>query len=208
MNPTPQHGDDGFEDVINSGYHAAHAYQPPAADPTPYGTHHPAYSAPVKPGLTKRGKAVLAIGTVILASGGMFAWQDYASDAKAADIRAQELQYKRDLLALEMQKEINKTNEASAKAQETADAQTQKQVKACVEADKGLIGKQLGTTYSSVMKDCQAQYGTSSQAGTDIQEAASASDSSGVNQGVLIGGGVLVLGLIVAAKKATRPAHA
>ena len=140
----------------------------------------------------------------------MFAWQDYASDTKAADIRAQELQYKRDLLALEMQREINKTNEASTKAQETQNEKLQKQVKACVDADKGLIGKQLGTTYSSVLEDCQAQYGTTGNAGADMQEAASATDTSSggggiaLNEGVLVAVGALGLGAVVLVRKGAR----
>lgn len=213
MNPTPQpHNGDDFNDVIHGGYHAAHAYDPPTIDPTPYGHPQtiPAHSIPVKPGLTKRGKAALAIGTVILAGGGLLFWQDQAEDAKAADIKAQELQYKRDLLALEMQREMNKANAENQKAQETQNAETQKQIQACVDADKGLIGKQLGVTYSSVLKDCQDRYGTTSaDAGTDIQEAASATNSSGgINDSVLlVGGGAFVLILVVAAKKATRPAH-
>lgn len=200
---------DGFDDAI-AGFHQNGTYQQPEhVDPHPYGTQGiPAHSIPVKPGITKRGKVALAIGVTILAGGGLLTWQHYAAEAKASELQAQEWQYKRDLLALEMQKEMNKANAQDKKAQETHDAAQQKQINACVNADKGLIGKQLGVTYRSVLEDCQAQY--SSSAGEDMQEAATSTDSGGggVNEGLLIGGGVLVLGMVFAARKATRPTHA
>lgn len=137
-------------------------------------------------------------------------WQDYSADQRASDIQAQELQYKQDLLALEMQREINKANDASRKEQK-ADAQEQKkQVDACVAADKDLIGKQLGATYSSVLKDCQAQYGTTDNAGADMQEAASATDTSSggggvaLNEGVLVAVGALGIGAVVLVRKGAR----
>lgn len=168
-----------------------------APQPGPYG--HPVQ--PVKTGLTKRGKVAIAVTAAVLAGGGMLFWQDQAEDAKANDLQAQQLQYKRDLVALEMQKEINKTNEANAKAQETHNEALQKQIDACVNADKGLIGKQMGVTYSSVMKDCQTRYGTS-DAGADIQEAAASSDTGGggadISPTLLLAigvGGALVVGV-------------
>ena len=205
---TPQPHNDGFDDAIK-GFHTPGPYQHTEyTDPHPYGI--PVNSAPVKPGPTKRGKVVISLGAAVLATGALLTWQNYEADAKASEVQAQELQYKRDLLALEMQKEHNKANAANQKVQETHDAAQQKQVQACVDADKGLIGKQLGVTYGSVLEDCQSQYGTSST-GADMQEAASATDTDtgggGLNEGVLIGGGVLVLGLVVTVRKFTRPSH-
>jgi len=175
-----------------------------APDPNPYGN----YAQPVKPGMTKRGKTAMAVGVTVLAVGGFLTWQHYETEAKASEVQAQELQYKRDLLALEMQKELNKANAADKKAQETHDAAQQKQIQACVDADKGLIGKQLGVTYHSVLQDCQAQHRTSSSAGTDMQEAASSSGTSGggsgVNEGLAIGGGILLAGLFAVARRSSR----
>lgn len=166
-----------------------------STDQNPYGSpvqHH-------KTGLTKRGKAALAIGATVIAGGGMLTWQHYNTEAQASEIRAQELQYKSNLLALEMQKELNKTNTADQKAQETYTASQQKQISACVDADKGLIGKQLGVTYQSVTEDCRAEYGASNEDRGAMQEAASTTvtdSSSGISPGVLLGigtGGALLI---------------
>lgn len=167
-----------------------------APETGPYG----APAQPVKPGLTKRGKVAITVGAAVLAGGGILAWQDYSTDAKASEIQAQELQYKRDLLALQMQKEINKANAANEKAQKTEDSARQKQIDACIKADKGLIGKQLGVTYRSVTKDCQDQYGTSNDTNSvTMQQAASASDDSSGGSisptllvGIGVGGALLV----------------
>jgi uncharacterized protein HemX len=175
----------------------------------PYG---PETAQPVKTGLTKRGKAGLAIGAAVLAGGGILTWSHQNTEAKASEIQAQELQYKRDLLALEMQKEINKANAASEKAQETRTEAEQKLIDACVNADKGLIGKQLGVTYRSVMKDCQDQYGTSSDTSVDMQQASSTSDAGGggeISPTVLFAiaaGGALVIGAAAIRGKKTHAA--
>jgi hypothetical protein len=171
----------------------------------PYG---PPVTQPVKPGLTKRGKAALAIGVTVLAGGGMLTWQHYAAEAEAHQIRVQELSLQQQQLELEKLKEINKAATQNAESQASEDAATQKLIKACVDTDKSLVGKQMGVTYSSVLEDCRRQYATNT-AGSDMQEAASATStdtgSGGISEGVLIGGGVLVLGLAVAARRSTRP---
>ncbi|MEU5660094.1 hypothetical protein ABZ802_31425 [Streptomyces sp. NPDC047737] len=181
-----------FDQIMNEEYNV-----PPtvSVEETPYGGHiHPA-----KPGLTKRGKVALAIGATVIAGGGMLTWQHYNTEAQASEFRAQELQYKNNLLALEMQKELNKTNAANQKAQEAFSASQQKQIDACVDADKGLIGKQLGVTYRSVTDDCRTQYGASSDSGTAMQEAASSTDTGsggGISPAVLLGigtGGALLI---------------
>ncbi|MFG2540659.1 hypothetical protein ACGFU4_36015 [Streptomyces sp. NPDC048511] len=172
-----------FDQMINEEYNVTPAE---SVEETPYGGR--AYS--VKPGLTKRGKVALAIGATVIAGGGMLTWQHYNTQAQATEIQAQELQYKNNLLALEMQKELNKAHAADQKAQETFSAFQQKQIDACVDADKGLIGKQLGVTYQSVTKDCRAQYGADSDSGPAMEEAASATDATGeggISPAVLLG---------------------
>lgn len=184
-----------FNQMINEEYNV-----PPteSVEKTPYGGH--VYSA--KPGLTKRGKVALAIGATVIAGGGMLTWQHYNTEAQASEIRAQELQYKSNLLALEMQKEINKAEAVDREAQETFSASQQKQIDACVAADKGLIGKQLGVTYQSVTKDCRAEYGAGGEGSGDMQEAASATDAdstSGISPGALLGigvGGALLIAVV------------
>lgn len=178
-------GADEFDDIVNTQTWG------------PYGAPAHNNSGQSKPGMTKRGKIAVTVIAAVLAGGGILLWQDNAQDAKASEIQAQEIQYKRELLALEIQKELNKAKAANEKAAKTHDAAAQKQIDACVDADKGLIGKQLGVTYESVTEDCQERYGTSSDAGADMQEAASTSDSGGgispsVLVGIAVGGAVLI----------------
>jgi hypothetical protein len=192
-------GDPEFDNVIAGGY----AIPPQNAyiDPNPYG----APAQPVKPGLTKRGKAALAIGATVIAGGGMLGWQHYSAQQAAADVKAQEIALKQQELRLEELRELNKANTASQKLQTTVDTARQKKVDACVNDNKGLVGKQLGATYRSVLEDCQAQYPATTSTG-DMQAVSDTTSSGGggVNTGLLIGGGVLVLGLAVAAKKSTK----
>lgn len=185
-------GDDEFDDIVNTQTWG------------PYGAPANNNSGQPKAGMTKRGKIAVSVIAAVLAGGGILIWQDNAQDARASEIQAQELQYKRDLLALEMQKEINKAKSANEKAEATHDAAAQKQIDACVEADKGLIGKQMGATYESVTEDCQERYGTSADTGADMQEAASTSDADGggISPSVLLG--VAVGGALIVAVAANR----
>lgn len=187
-----ENGADEFDDIVNTQTWG------------PYGAPANSNSGQQKPGMTRRGKIAVSVIAAVLAGGGILLWQDNAQDAKAAQIQAQEIQYKRDLLALEMQKEINKAKAANEKAEETHDAAAQKQIDACVEADKGLIGKQMGATYESVTEDCQERYGTSQETGADMQEAAATSDADGggISPSLLLGIGVGAAVLVGAA--ATR----
>ncbi|CQR59281.1 hypothetical protein [Streptomyces leeuwenhoekii] len=167
----------------------------PAAGP--YG--HPVQ--PVQPGLTKRGKAALAIGATVIVGGGFLAWQNHAEQAAANEIRAQELAVRQQQIELEKMKELNKANVVQQKTQETLDAERQKQIDACVKTNKDLVGKQLGITYSRVLDDCQARFGTVNDAtSAGMQEAASTSDSGdgGISPTVLLAiaaGGSLIVGV-------------
>lgn len=175
------------------------------------------YGGPVqapKSGLTKRGKAALAIGATVIAGGSLLTWQNYSSEAATNAVKAQELQYKQDLLELEKLKEINKATTENRKLESTADAARQKQVDACVTADKELVGKRLGATYSSVLADCQNQYAPTSTG--SLQEAASTSDAGtdsgtggGINPSALIGigaGTALLIGVAANRSKKTNAA--
>jgi hypothetical protein len=154
---------------------------------------------PVKPGLTKRGKAALAIGATVIAGGGLLAWQNHSEQAAANQVRAQELAVQQQQIELEKLKEINKATTAQQKTQETQDVERKKQIDACVQADKGLVGKQLGVTYSSVLNDCRTQFGTpGDDRSVSMQETVSASDagSGGISPSLLLGlgvGGALVV---------------
>lgn len=149
---------------------------------------------PAKPGLTKRGKVVLAVGVTVIAGGGMLAWQNHSEQVAANEVRAQELAIKQQQIELETMKELNKANAAQKKTEKTQDAEQQKQIDACVKTDKARVGRQLGVTYSSVLNDCQAKYGSQDGGdGSSMQEAASASSTNsggGINPSTLLGVGV------------------
>jgi hypothetical protein len=193
--------DDRFDQIISEGYSVN---RDEAIDENPYGA--PAHT--VKPGLTKRGKAALAIGATVIAGGSLISWTHYSAQSSANETKAQELQLKQQQLELEKLKELNRISADKEKTQASVNKTVQKQIDACVNDNKGLVGKQLGATYRSVLEDCQAQY--SATTSTDqMDTAASVSDSSGsggagVNQGLLIGGGALAVFLVLAAKKGAR----
>lgn len=183
----------------------------PAPQNSPYGP----YGGPVQPvktGLTRRGKAALAIGATVIASGGMLTWQHYSAQADANQVKAQELSLQQQQLELEKLKVISEANAKNAKVQATQDAARNKQIDACVDANKGLIGKQMGVNYQSVREDCQAQYGTNAGTGADMQEAASAADSNasgGISPSALIGivaGGALLVGVAASRGRRNNPA--
>lgn len=182
--------------------HSSHApYGPPPA-------HH--QGRPVKTGLTPRGKAALAIAATICAGGGLLGWQHYAAAQAANQVKAQELKIEQQKLALEQQKALDKANQTAQKTQTAADANRQKKIDDCVNANKGLVGRQLGATLSSVIDDCQKQYPATTNAG-DMQETATASStggSGGATDILLVGGAAVALGIGLAVKRATRPAPA
>jgi hypothetical protein len=192
------HNNDGFDEVVQ-GFNNEGPYQGGYTDPHPYGI--PANSIPTKPGLTKRGKVAIAIGTAALATTGLVFWQHNSAAEAASQVKQQEIQLENKKLDLEMLKEMNQANAANSKKQDSEDGERQKQIAACVNADKGLVGKQLGVTYSSVLKDCQDRFPTSS----DMQNTASSSDAGsgggGVNGGLVIGGAVLIGGVLLVARK-------
>jgi hypothetical protein len=200
----PAH-DPEFDRVINEGYTVnSPTHQPEYADPSPYGI--PAH--PVKAGLTKRGKAAMAIGATVIAGGTLLGWQHYSAQQADAATKAQEIALKQQELKLQELKELNKAQAANQKVQSTQNAALQKQVDSCVNHNKGLVGKQLGATYRSVLEDCQAQYSATASSGDNMQNTASATNAGagqgGVNTGFLIAGGVLVGGVAIAVRKGTR----
>lgn len=179
--------------------------QAPTIDNTPYGGPVQAH----KPGLTKRGKAALAIGATVIAGSSLIVYQAYSASAAEAEQKAQEIALKSQALELEKLKELNRANEADRKTQSSQERARQASVDTCVKSHAGQVGKGFGSpSYRDVVDDCRAQYSGGSS-GTDMQAAASTEDAGdgsggGVNQAALIGGGVLVVFLVAAAKKGTR----
>lgn len=181
---------------------------PTGIDDSPYG----ATTTPAKPGLTKRGKAALAIGATVIAGGALIAYQSYSAQQAAQENKAQEIALQQQRLELERMKETNRINAADKKTQSSAIKARQASVDACVKSQKDQVGKVLGVTYHSILEDCQTQY-PDTATGTDLESAAAtnssnsaSSDSSGggVNTGLLLGGGVLAAFVLAAAKKGTR----
>lgn len=180
--------------------------QTPFTDPHPYGPP-PAQNAapaPVKTGLTPRGKAALCIGGAVIACGTLFTWTSYNNQQQEHELKAQEFAIQQQQIQLEMQKELNKANTAAEERQSTENAEQQKQVDACVKANQKLVGKQMGVTYQSVRDDCQDKYPTVTD--TSMQAAGSSSDGDGggTNQGLLIAAGVLGLAVIFGSKRLTK----
>ncbi|MEU5742055.1 hypothetical protein ABZ784_29190 [Streptomyces tendae] len=180
--------------------------QSPFTDPHPYGPP-PANApttAPVKTGLTPRGKAAIGIGGAVIACGSLFGWQHYSNQQQAHDLKAQEFAIQQQQIQLEMQKELNKANTAAEQRQNVENSEQKKQIDACVKANQKLVGKQMGVTYQSIQDDCQDKYPTVTD--TSMQAAGSSSDSGGggTNQGLLIGAGVLGLVVVVGSKRLTK----
>lgn len=194
-----------FNGIVNNSFQENPQVTPaqPYTDPHPYGP--PA--TPTKTGLTPRGKAALAIAATVVAGGALMGWQSYASTQAATELKAKELSIQEKQLELKKIQALKAANESQAKTQKAADQARQKMVDSCVEADKGLIGKQMGVTYRSVLKDCQAEFPDASGTGDDMQEAASARATDGdgsINTVVLVGGGTLAIGLIWGVSKFSR----
>ncbi len=201
-----------FDGIVNHSFAANPQASTPVGpaqaytDPYPYGPP-VAHAGPAKTGLTRRGKTALTIGAVVLAGGGLITWQHHAETVAANELKAQELQIQQTKLALEQQKALDKANKDAVKTQTAAQKARQAKVDACVNDNKGLIEHRLGTTLGSVIDDCQKQYPDTTGTSADMQEAASTSSSgSGGGQNLLLGAGaVLIGGLWIGVRKATRP---
>jgi hypothetical protein len=200
------YNDDAFNNVIK-GYDQTPYQQPnPMHDQGPYGI--PANSIPQKPGLTKRGKVAIAVGVTVLATGGLIFWQHSNAVEAASQAKTQEIQLENKKLDLEMLKEMNQASSASTRQQDSQNAQRQKQISACVNTNKSLVGKQLGVSYQSVLKDCQVEFPDTSN-GADMQNTASSNDAGNHGGGISpsgligIGAGAAVL-LAVAANRGRK----
>lgn len=171
---------------------------------SPYGP--PAH--PTKPGLTKRGKVVIAAGSAIIASTGLIGYQIYSANVAESEAKQQEIALQAKALDLQKIKELNRQAETDRQAVVSQEHARQASVDKCVKVNAHLAGNTLGSpSRRDVIDDCQAQYPTSTNT-DDVQTAAAANDASttggGVNKGLLIGGAALGLFVVVAAKKGTR----
>lgn len=161
-------------------------------------------SQATKPGLTKRGKVALGIGASVIIGGGLIGYQVHATN----EVKAQELALKSQALEIQKMRELNRASEANKTAQSSQAKARQASIDSCVKSHDDQVGKVLGTTYRDVVDACQTQYPDTITGGD--MEAAGASQTAtdgtagGVNQGLLVGGGALVLFLVYAAKKGTR----
>ncbi|MFG2276687.1 hypothetical protein ACGFNY_43885 [Streptomyces chartreusis] len=170
---------------------------------------------PVKPGLTRRGRIAIAVAATAIAGTGFFWYQAQSAQVAKDAKETAALQIQLQQIELEKMKELNKANATHSKEKATEDAERKKFVDACIDADKGLVGKQMGVTYSSVVADCQDQFqaeGSQGVDGSDMAAAGSASDTEdggiGINStGLLaITGGLGLVVVLTAAR--SRKAHA
>ncbi|WP_399559262.1 hypothetical protein OH809_44985 (plasmid) [Streptomyces sp. NBC_00873] len=193
--------DDEFDRIIKE----FHVNPSENIDQNPYG----APAQPSKAGLTKRGKAALGIGAAVIAGGGLIGYQVHSANVAESEAKAQEIALKSQALELEKLRETNRANEADRKARASQEKARQASVDTCVKDSAHLVGKGYGSpSHRDIVSDCQTQY-TGPNGGDDMKAAASATDTGngsggGVNQGLLVGGGVLVVFLVAAAKKGTR----
>ncbi|MFD3337412.1 hypothetical protein ACFWV1_32995 [Streptomyces sp. NPDC058700] len=213
-------------DRITQGFHIpAQGYcQGPATrtagmyDPNPYGPPTPpmtpaAAYGKAKPGLTKRGKAVLSVGATVLAGGALIGYQSHTETVAENQARAKEMEAQAQLLRIEELKEINRANEINRNSRSTQEKTRQASIDSCVNTNRELIGKDFRSpSLGDIVETCQTQY-TSPASGLDMQTAGSATTgtqaSAGeVNTGLLLGGGALALILVIAAKRGTRPTTA
>lgn len=207
MNQPDKFDRDEFDRIVQGIHNNS---QPAYTDPAPYGPPPSyVYTPPVKTGLTPRGKAAIAIGGVVIASGALFCWQHYTTQKAAAEVRAAEIQLEREKFELEKLKELNKVNAENAKAVTAADKERQEKVDSCIKENKNTVGKQIGATYRSVVEDCQAQYPATTSSGmantASTTNTTSGSGGADVNNGALIGVGILALGLATLALKSKKP---
>lgn len=166
---------------------------------------------PVKPGLTRRGRIAIAVAATAIAGTGFFWYQAQSAQVAKDAKETAALQIQLQQIELEKMKELNKANATHSKEKAAEDVERKKFVDACIDADKGLVGKQMGVTYSSVVADCQDQFQTDDSQGVDGSEMAAAgsasdtgSDDGGLNQGLLIGVGALGLGVVFMVRRGTR----
>lgn len=190
-----------FDAIMNNGF----------AEPPSEGIDHTPYGAPVqhKAGLTKRGKAALGIGATLLAGGTLVGYQIHSANVAESEAKAKELTIQSQALELEKIRELNRAGETTRKATASYDKDRQKQIDECVKAHSDQVGKGFGSpALRDVVDACQAQYEPTTSTDTGMEEAASAKPSEGsgggINQGALIGVGVLAVFVVGAAKRGTR----
>ncbi|MFB7359592.1 hypothetical protein [Streptomyces gardneri] len=209
----------GFGQEPAPSYHNGYGHPATTAgmyDPHPYGP--PPATAPAgafqqaKPGLTKRGKVALSVGAAVIAGGALIGYQSHTTTVAENANRAKEMEIQAQLLRIEELKEQNRANEITRNSRSTQEETRQASVDSCVNTNRSLIGKGLGApSLGDIVENCQDQY-TSPASGLDMQAAGSvtaAPDSGGeINTGLLLGGAALVVVLLVAAKRGTRPNNA
>ncbi|MEU9578810.1 hypothetical protein [Streptomyces chilikensis] len=185
--------DHDFNQVIANGW----------TDPTPY-----AEPTPVKPGLTPRGKAALAIGGAVLAGGAIVGYQAHTSAQADRELAARELALEEKRLDLEQRRLETETAAQTTKAHTKAETARQTAVEDCIKDRENKVGQGLGApTYRELTDVCTAIH-TPAIPLDDMQPAAATdtvtdtTDDGG--NGLLIGGAVLAGGVLLATRKARK----
>lgn len=193
MTMTEPYHDPDFDEVV---------YGTP--DPMPYGpppATAPQAAPPQKTGMNTRGKAVLATAGLVLIGGSVIGYTIHADTAAANANKAAELSLQQQKFDLERLKVTNEIDTKQAKEQQAAEKELQAKIGACVDAHKD------DSAYlQSTVEACQNQYKADHSSGADMQEAGSATGSSGgFNTSLLIGVAVIGAGGIALAKLGRRP---
>lgn len=189
---------DEFERMVAKEF--PEEFETGAIDNNPYG----APARPVKPGLTRRGKAAIAIGGAVLAAGSLWGYQAYSADQAADNAKAQEIALQQQRLELDKLKEMNKAGHTNSSQEKIRQASIDK----CVKDNKDLVGKGFGSnSYRDIVDACQAQYTPTSSTG-DMESTASTQDTNGddggSHEGAIVGLAVLVGGFVVVSKLGSR----
>ncbi|WP_143202960.1 hypothetical protein [Streptomyces sp. CB02261] len=221
---------DEFERMMNDQFNApGHHYGPgPAAttagmyDPNPYGPPAPAMPpiaayAQAKPGLTKRGKVALSVGATVLAGGALIGYQSHTATVAENQARAKEMEVQAQLLRIEELKEINRANEINRNSMKTEEKTRQVSVDSCIDQDKKLVGKGMGSpSYREVIDNCLTRYSAqkdttrfdAAASTTPVTNTSGGTNGDGLNGFLVLGIGAVAVLAFGAAKRGTRPADA
>ncbi|MER6610192.1 hypothetical protein ABT282_30860 [Streptomyces sp. NPDC000927] len=190
---------DNFDGIMNSEF-------PHGIDPQPYGNA-PAPSAPVKAGLTMRGKIALGMGAAVIAGGSLVGWQAFSANSAESALEAKRLEIKTQQVEIERMRLLNEVNEKEKKAGESSLEKRQAKVEKCV-SDR--VSQFSGPYASRAVDDCMELYPAVAEMDISTAPAGeSQASSKGFEipvSGMGVGVAVVVIGAFWVSRK-LRPAE-
>ncbi|MFJ3883044.1 hypothetical protein ACIPW5_37060 [Streptomyces sp. NPDC090077] len=174
-----------------------------APDASPYAEEGP-YGTPVvhkKAGLTRRGKAAIAVAGAAIVGGGTIWFQVHSAAVAKDEKEAAALQIQMKKLELEEMRIRNEQMSSDKKAATASAEKIQAAVDKCVKDSSSQLDKGYGSPpRSAVVADCKQQYETTDasgmQAAGSAQAAAGNAGDGGINSPALLGlvaGGALAV---------------